>query len=70
MTPAGSLKHTDGRKVYYRTTDKNTGKQKWHPVPGLVITKSGMWLDIDKFVWTPATKAGDVIQGLYTKRAK
>lgn len=67
MTPGGPLKHTEGRKVYYRTTDKKTGKQKWHPVPGLVITKSGMWLDIDQFVWTPVKP---VHQGLYTKRAK
>jgi len=63
------------RKVYYRTTDKETGKQKWHPVPGLVINKSGNLIAVQDWKWEEkergkAIPSSAFSQVLYTKRAK
>ena len=63
------------RKVYYRTTDKETGKQKWHPVPGLVISKTGEVVLVKLWKWEEkergkAIPSSAFSQVLYTKRAK
>ena len=63
------------RKVYYRTTDKETGKQTWHPVPGLVISGTGEVVAVKLWKWEEKQRgkplpSSPYSQVLYTKRAK
>lgn len=54
-------------KLYYRTTDPKTGKQRWNPVPGMSIEFNGTSLVIQPQVWILQERMTTSLGVLYTK---
>ena len=54
-------------KLYYRTTDPKTGKQRWNPVPGMSISFDGDCIDILTEVWILQERMTTSLGVLYTK---
>jgi hypothetical protein len=57
-------------KLYYRTTDRKTGKQTWNPIPGLDIHKKGDIIIVELWRWEESEIGTNSLGVLYTKRAR